>query len=132
MSEPGYAQARFTRYIRQAKRRETWRLLLVFLLCVVAGLIAVTAIGSLLGIYRGFSDTFTTGVRAALFATLAMCVIFLLWRPISRLSSDGGASLIESSDAAFNGRVQTFVDTCLLYTSPSPRDRTRSRMPSSA
>ena len=27
------------------------------------------------------------------------------------------------------GRV---VDACLLYTSPSPRDRTRSRMPSSA
>ena len=24
------------------------------------------------------------------------------------------------------------VDNCLLYTSPSPRDRTRSRMPSSA
>ena len=29
---------------------------------------------------------------------------------------------------------ETFVlaDACLLYTSPSPRDRTRSRMPSSA
>ena len=26
----------------------------------------------------------------------------------------------------------TFAYTCLLYTSPSPRDRTRSRMPSSA
>ena len=25
-----------------------------------------------------------------------------------------------------------WVNTCLLYTSPSPRDRTRSRMPSSA
>ena len=24
------------------------------------------------------------------------------------------------------------IETCLLYTSPSPRDRTRSRMPSSA
>ena len=24
------------------------------------------------------------------------------------------------------------IDVCLLYTSPSPRDRTRSRMPSSA
>ena len=24
------------------------------------------------------------------------------------------------------------LDSCLLYTSPSPRDRTRSRMPSSA
>ena len=31
--------------------------------------------------------------------------------------------------------IQTEVDeglSCLLYTSPSPRDRTRSRMPSSA
>ena len=27
---------------------------------------------------------------------------------------------------------QATVKTCLLYTSPSPRDRTRSRMPSSA
>ena len=29
-------------------------------------------------------------------------------------------------------RVAEEFDTCLLYTSPSPRDRTRSRMPSSA
>ena len=28
--------------------------------------------------------------------------------------------------------VRTCFFTCLLYTSPSPRDRTRSRMPSSA
>ena len=27
---------------------------------------------------------------------------------------------------------QAILDPCLLYTSPSPRDRTRSRMPSSA
>ena len=30
------------------------------------------------------------------------------------------------------GKGNTFMRTCLLYTSPSPRDRTRSRMPSSA
>ena len=35
--------------------------------------------------------------------------------------------------AARTGRQsQTWLRTCLLYTSPSPRDRTRSRMPSSA
>ena len=28
--------------------------------------------------------------------------------------------------------MQLTLDSCLLYTSPSPRDRTRSRMPSSA
>ena len=30
------------------------------------------------------------------------------------------------------GDLQEIPNTCLLYTSPSPRDRTRSRMPSSA
>ena len=36
--------------------------------------------------------------------------------------------------ANFTGDSNMFVtyDSCLLYTSPSPRDRTRSRMPSSA
>ena len=31
-----------------------------------------------------------------------------------------------------NETITLIKDTCLLYTSPSPRDRTRSRMPSSA
>ena len=38
-------------------------------------------------------------------------------------------------DEVFTTRDQPFViecESCLLYTSPSPRDRTRSRMPSSA
>ena len=30
------------------------------------------------------------------------------------------------------GDLPIDIDPCLLYTSPSPRDRTRSRMPSSA
>ena len=38
------------------------------------------------------------------------------------------AGEIASAQAAINAGVIT----CLLYTSPSPRDRTRSRMPSSA
>ena len=35
---------------------------------------------------------------------------------------------------AYFARIERYTvrDTCLLYTSPSPRDRTRSRMPSSA
>ena len=32
----------------------------------------------------------------------------------------------------FESEFLTFIQTCLLYTSPSPRDRTSSRMPSSA
>ena len=33
---------------------------------------------------------------------------------------------------SINAKVKSKTPSCLLYTSPSPRDRTRSRMPSSA
>ena len=42
-------------------------------------------------------------------------------------SKVGGGTTTTAAPAAI-----TTVNTCLLYTSPSPRDRTRSRMPSSA
>ena len=38
----------------------------------------------------------------------------------------------EAPDAFIKGKKFAFTTGCLLYTSPSPRDRTRSRMPSSA
>ena len=37
-----------------------------------------------------------------------------------------------SSLESFKKPTEEMLNTCLLYTSPSPRDRTRSRMPSSA
>ena len=44
-----------------------------------------------------------------------------------------GAGLIASNQLQHRGTiVGNICNACLLYTSPSPRDRTRSRMPSSA
>ena len=43
-------------------------------------------------------------------------------------STDGG---LEETETVFLGGCG-LPEGCLLYTSPSPRDRTRSRMPSSA
>ena len=42
------------------------------------------------------------------------------------------SSLIEAIKQEYDYNVSQQVYVCLLYTSPSPRDRTRSRMPSSA
>ena len=39
---------------------------------------------------------------------------------------------IKNVEVLDEGKTTTTSSTCLLYTSPSPRDRTRSRMPSSA
>ena len=58
---------------------------------------------------------------------------------ILKASSPGGklwgTDRDECAIAAASSRLAAFgdrVEICLLYTSPSPRDRTRSRMPSSA
>ena len=46
---------------------------------------------------------------------------------------DAGSNLLSLEGANINAlRPDTLKYICLLYTSPSPRDRTRSRMPSSA
>ena len=51
---------------------------------------------------------------------------------ISRSDATPGL-LVGSTDLAKSGFIlDTVVSTCLLYTSPSPRDRQKSRMPSSA
>ena len=59
---------------------------------------------------------------------------------VFKLSHDLGFGKDTNLDAITKGRLfqvvimtqNRLVRNCLLYTSPSPRDRTRSRMPSSA
>ena len=50
----------------------------------------------------------------------------------SSLPADLEVSSAKDADAVTAQTVQVISEGCLLYTSPSPRDRTRSRMPSSA
>ena len=40
--------------------------------------------------------------------------------------------MLEETAGLLRSTLPALVELCLLYTSPSPRDRTRSRMPSSA
>ena len=61
-------------------------------------------------------------LRALLF-TAAVAVL------VAACSSEPEATFVSTSDIIDSIRE---YQTCLLYTSPSPRDRTRSRMPSSA
>eukprot|EP00656_Telonema_subtile_P000403 TRINITY_DN10186_c0_g1_i2.p1 TRINITY_DN10186_c0_g1~~TRINITY_DN10186_c0_g1_i2.p1 ORF type:complete len:383 (+),score=89.35 TRINITY_DN10186_c0_g1_i2:150-1298(+) len=48
------------------------------------------------------------------------------------LAQQGSELALPSDGRAVRGPLSRALQTCLLYTSPSPRDRTRSRMPSSA
>ena len=45
---------------------------------------------------------------------------------------DSDLEIVSISCSSLSGDDDTRINSCLLYTSPSPRDRTRSRMPSSA
>ena len=57
---------------------------------------------------------------------------------IEDIDGDGIISLqdivlrFQGADRTLNPQAVGLQDTCLLYTSPSPRDRQKSRMPSSA
>ena len=57
---------------------------------------------------------------------------------ISFFQSNAEHEIVDKIQSALNDidgiiiNPGAFTHTCLLYTSPSPRDRTRSRMPSSA
>ena len=49
-----------------------------------------------------------------------------------KLGFEGGQMPLQRRIPKFGFKNINRVEYCLLYTSPSPRDRTRSRMPSSA
>ena len=51
---------------------------------------------------------------------------------ILKLLSKRANLVVEAGESKENIGDTSYYKPCLLYTSPSPRDRTRSRMPSSA
>ena len=58
------------------------------------------------------------------------CAEIALGQAIGPSAGEGGARLLQMGDGDANVGVR--LERCLLYTSPSPRDRQKSRMPSSA
>ena len=56
----------------------------------------------------------------------------LTQRQIAELTGQSQSEVSEILDGRKVASYDLLVRICLLYTSPSPRDRTRSRMPSSA
>ena len=74
------------------------------------------------------------------FTVAATVLLLLILSPFSEeektdllASNDQSPKVEHSAKDKENERIKAnSKETCLLYTSPSPRDRTRSRMPSSA
>ena len=76
---------------------------------------------------------YTSGINMLRDWRLDLLDEFPAWVVLPALGAIGGmvsAWLITNLSPAAGGAGITHI--CLLYTSPSPRDRTRSRMPSSA
>ena len=72
--------------------------------------------------------------RLVLLIPVMLGVAFIIFSIMNFIPGDP-ASLILGESAPAEAREQLNEElgmNCLLYTSPSPRDRTRSRMPSSA
>ena len=79
----------------------------------------------------GFSLIMMAGVMVGTYSTIFIAAQILIWFKFSvenyrAFLSDKKKRVIEKE------KMRAMYENCLLYTSPSPRDRTRSRMPSSA
>ena len=88
------------------------------------------------GVMIALGQLFVVGPAVARFgerdaATLGILVAVAVYVGFAFTTSTIGAFLL-LIPVALQAPVQPSLMACLLYTSPSPRDRTRSRMPSSA
>ena len=79
------------------------------------------------------TEIFRAGARAALLCSmLALAACGSLLKKEAPPAPAPVADALPNPQVLLLGEVPDNAQGCLLYTSPSPRDRTRSRMPSSA
>ena len=72
-------------------------------------------------------------VRVSLWVSVVVVAALFGWGAWERRwIADDGLIVLRTVRNLLAGNGPVFNKGCLLYTSPSPRDRTRSRMPSSA
>ena len=72
------------------------------------------------------------GEMTPAFSALATITAPEIVRQVHENFMDAGCDLITANTFSTTRHNMNSINSCLLYTSPSPRDRTRSRMPSSA
>src|SRR5678810_571945 len=91
-----------------------------------------TAIGSLAPLEKRRFEWGWVVIAACVALTVYIALVplgFLLWQSFFTPQTAAKAAQFTFSNYA---EAYGSPDTCLLYTSPSPRDRQKSRMPSSA
>ena len=72
-------------------------------------------------------------IEALLFVSSGLVSIYQLSKALDLTESEVESCLADlETHYKMDGHGLRLMRVCLLYTSPSPRDRTRSRMPSSA
>ena len=81
--------------------------------------------------YEGSVSTLCAGCGHDSISGAIIQACFELALPPHRIAKLSGIGCSSKTPTYFLGQSHGF-NSCLLYTSPSPRDRTRSRMPSSA
>ena len=88
-------------------------------------------IGLISGYISTVFDSIPSSAYQALFSVIAVVFAFRYIRKQIRNTDTGEIRGILSDDDYFR-IILSGVVACLLYTSPSPRDKRQSRMPSSA
>ena len=101
--------------------------------CAYAGFLILFA--CLISLAFGAEDTETEEPRSTANSTGTQTTENTAQETDTAENTDATAEMTQETITGTSKRMESYEQegiTCLLYTSPSPRDRTRSRMPSSA
>ena len=94
---------------------------------VIAGLKMLGPVLLILGFGLGI-----IAFEVELIAIITMIIVLVCFGFVFEQASDTAIETFVTMNSEGSNIIASVFGACLLYTSPSPRDRTRSRMPSSA
>ena len=88
----------------------------------------ILTIGTFDGVHEGHKKILNKLISSSKKKNLSSVVLTFFPHPRSILNKYNEVKMIDTLDE----KIKAFERFCLLYTSPSPRDKRQSRMPSSA
>ncbi len=103
-------QARFDQYLNQYRRRTRSRNTAITIGAIVFAAVSISLFTAVFAETLSYSKYLYYPARFLLVITLLCLLVYLFWKPRKTLNENDGATQIEASVPAFDGRVETYID----------------------
>ncbi len=103
-------QQRFDNYLSHYRRRSRFKNVAITISAIIFALMTISLFTAVFGDTLAYSNWLYYPARILVLITLVGLIVFLFWNPTKQLEHNDGATQIESSVPAFQGRAETYID----------------------